>query len=114
MAFTYDTTTDIGKVRLLINDKVNTYDTPAHYSDAEIQIFLDSAGSVKLAAAEALEAWAAALTDTMDSEKIGDYSYSKKLVANKLTLAERYRKSAEEAPVLEWAEMDLTGTGEDE
>lgn len=108
MAFTYDTTTDIGKIRLLINDKVNTYNNHAHYSDAEIQIFLDSAGSVKLAAAEALETWAAALTDSTDSEKIGDYSYTKKLVANKLELATRYRTSESEAPVLEISSMDLT------
>ena len=73
MAFTYDTTTDIGKVRLLIHDQVNLPDHPAHYSDAEIQIFLDSGGSVKLAAAEALEAWAAYYSDSPDSEKIGDY-----------------------------------------
>ena len=108
MAFTYDTTTDIGKVRLLINDKVNTYDSPAHYSDAEIQLFLDSGGAVKLAAAEALEAWAAALTEKVDSAKIGDYSFTKKLVANKLALADRYRKSAEEAPALAIASIDLT------
>ena len=107
MAFTYDTTTNIGKVRLLINDKVNTYDNPAHYSDAEIQLFLDSGGSVKLAAAEALEAWAAYYSDSPDSEKIGDYSYTKKGQANMLALADRYRKSEEEVPVLEWAEMDL-------
>jgi len=108
MAFTYDTTTDIGKVRLLINDKVNTPDSPAHYLDAEIQIFLDSGGAVKLAAAEALEAWAAFYSDSPDSEKMGDYSYTKKGQANMLALADRYRKSAEETPALEFASMDLT------
>jgi len=108
MAFTYDTTTDIGKVRLLIHDQVNLPDHPAHYSDAEIQIFLDSGGSVKLAAAEALEAWAAYYSDSPDSEKMGDYSYTKKGQANMLALADRYRKSEEDTPAMEIASMDLT------
>jgi len=114
MAFTYDTTTDIGKVRLLIHDQINTYDHPAHYSDAEIQLFLDSGGSVKLAAAEALEAWAAYYSDSPDSEKMGDYSYSKKGQANMLALADRYRKSEEDTPVLEISSMDLVDGDYDE
>ena len=77
MAHTYDTTTDIGKVRLLIGDTDIVPTTDAQFSDEEIQVFLDLAGSVLGAAAKALEAWAATLADGMLSEKIGDYSYTK-------------------------------------
>ncbi len=112
MAFTYDLTTDIGKVRLNINDKVNTSDEVAYFTDEELQVFLDAGGSVNIASALALEAWAAGLTGEMDAEKIGDYSYSKKAVANKLTLADRYRNADAETPVLEYGSMDLTGEEE--
>lgn len=107
MAATYDLTTNIGKVRMLISD---TDITAAHFTDEEITAFLTMASnSVKLAAAYALEAWAASLTGDMESEKIGDYAYTKKQVTGKLTLAERYRKAEAEAPSFTWAEMDLTG-----
>ena len=112
MAFTYDLTTDIGKVRLNINDKVNTSDAPAQFSDEELQVFLTAGGSVNMGSALALEAWAAGLTGEMDAEKIGDYSYSKKASANKLTLADRYRKADSETPVLEYGSFNLTGEEE--
>lgn len=53
MAFTYDLTTAIGKVRLRIPDK----DSQAPlFDDAEIQAFLDANGAdVLLATAEAIE-----------------------------------------------------------
>lgn len=55
-AFTTSVSTDIGKVRLLIPDRVQT---DAFFSDDEIQAFLDlNAGSVKRATAEALEVMA--------------------------------------------------------
>ena len=98
--------TDIQKVQLLIGDVAG-----AQFTVAQIQAFLDMAGgSVNIAAALALEAWAATLTDNAVSEKIGDYAYSKKAADNKLALAERYRKAEAETPVLTWAEMNLTGT----
>ncbi len=103
--------TDAERIRLLINDK----DTPKHFNDLEIAEFLALAGdSVYLAAALALEAWAGALTGETDSERIGDYSYTKKQAANKLALAERYRKVEAETPVLSWASMDLAGAAEAE
>ena len=114
MAFTYDITTDIGKIRLKIDDKVNTSDAPAQFSDAELQIFLDEGGNVNIASALALEAWAAAESAALDAEKIGDYSYSKKSVANKLAMADRYRKNDASTPVLEFGTMDLLGEGTDE
>ena len=76
MAHTYDLTTDIGKVRLLIGDTDITPTTDAQFSDEEIQAFLDMASASLLTAAGfALEAWAGAITDSFTAEKIGDYSY---------------------------------------
>lgn len=53
MAFTYDPTTDRGRVRLLLTD----IDEPtAVFTDAEIDAFLDlENGSVKRAAAQAID-----------------------------------------------------------
>ena len=81
-----------------------------HFSDADIQAFLDMAGdSMFLAAAYALKAWASALSELVDSERIGDYSYSKKQVDNKLKLAESYEKQAASTPALAIASFDFTG-----
>ena len=60
MAFTYDLSTNRGKVRLLIQDTDETYE---FYSDAEIDAFLTIAGeldgdTVFYASALALESWA--------------------------------------------------------
>lgn len=53
MAFTYDTTTDRGRVRMLITDRDEA--NPI-FQDAEIDAFLDmNDDSVRLAAASALE-----------------------------------------------------------
>ncbi len=53
MAFTYDTTTDRGRVRMLITDRDET--NPI-FQDAEIDAFLDmNDDSIRLAAASALE-----------------------------------------------------------
>jgi len=57
MSYTYDTATDNGKVRLLIQD---TTETTAAFSDEEIAIFLSMESNViRSAAALALEALAA-------------------------------------------------------
>lgn len=100
--------TDIEKVRLLIGDTGSI-----QFTDAQIQAFLDLAGgSILLAASYALEAWAASITDTYNSERIGDYSYTKKDAENKITLAKKYREEESTTPVFEWAEIDLTcGSG---
>ena|SRR5690554_2335972 len=52
MAFTYDTSTDRGKVRLIITD---TDEDNAIFQDAEIDAFLEMQGGVLLAAAQALD-----------------------------------------------------------
>lgn len=50
----YDVTTDVGKVRLLLND----VSEPWVFTNAEIQAFLDLEGGIKLAAAQAIDSQA--------------------------------------------------------
>ena len=113
MTATYDLTTNVGKVRLKIADTDVTPSTDAHFSDEEIEVFLDEADDdILIASALALEAWAASLKSTYTSEKIGDYSYTKKQIDDMLALAQRYRDASGSGPALEWAEMDLESIGE--
>jgi len=105
----------IERVRLLIGDRPPA---PEVFSDPDLQSFLDdNDDSVKLAAASALEAWAAMYMMNPSSESIGggDYSYSQKTVDNMLALAKNLREieaQLADIPALEWAEMDLTyGSG---
>ena len=110
MTHTYDTTTNVGKVRLLIGDTDISPTTDAQFTDEEIEAFLDMASdSVKLAASYALESWAAAITDSLTSEKIGDYSYTKKDAENKIALAKKYRDEDASDPYMTWSEPDYTG-----
>ena len=96
--------TDIEKVRLLIGDTGSV-----QYTDAQIQAFLDMANdSIFIAAALALEAWAATVTGDASSEKIGDYAYTKKSTDNKLKLAATYRENAAKTPAMTWAEFDFS------
>ena len=111
MSFSYILTTDIGKVRLLINDTVAL---TAHFTDEEIQVFLDLAGSVYGAAAMACQSWAASLAAEKDSERIGDYAYTQELMKNKLALAEQFKKLENQTPAFEWAEMNFTDIEETE
>jgi len=97
--------TDIEKVQLLIADTSAT-----QFTVAQIQAFLDMADdSILVAAALALESWAASLSDNATKETIGDYSYTKKAAETKLALANKYREDDANTPYLTWAEMDLTG-----
>lgn len=107
MTFTYDISNNIGKVRLIIGDKIEAEPV---FSDEEIQVFLtDNGNSINPAAATALEAWAASYSANVDTEKIGDYSYSQKIINKMLTLAKRLRETDASKPCLTWAEMNLTG-----
>ena len=111
MAYTYNTTPfdNIARVRLMIGDHPTPV-TGAHFTDEEITEFLTMAtGSLLTAAGYALEAWASDITDSLLSEKIGDYAYTKKDAENKLKLALEYKKQDAEKPYLTWAEMDLSG-----
>ena len=113
MAYTYDLDTDIGKVRLYIGDKDITPTTDAQFNDEELQVFITKAsGSILLAASYALESWAANITDSLKSEKIGDYSYSKDTAGRKIELAKKYRMEDGTSPAFDWSEPDLTfGSG---
>ncbi len=105
MAYTYDITTLVGKVRLVTGDKDIT---DAAFTDEEITYFLTEAdSSVDLASAMLLEAWAAVYTASPSAEKIGDYSYTKKTVANMLALATKLRANVAGTPYMTWGEMDL-------
>ena len=86
----YDITTTVGKIRLLIGDTDIANEV---FTDAEITYFYDTAGSINLGAAMAAEAWAAKYMTSADAEKIGDYSYSKKIVDKMLNLAKRLREN---------------------
>lgn len=106
----YDITTNVGKVRLVIGDTDVDPVTDAVFTDEELTYFLTENGNnINLAAADALEAWVAKYTTAPDSEKIGDYSYSQKIVDHLNKLAKELREKVAGSPVLEIAEMDLTG-----
>ena len=98
---------DTTDVQLLIGATV-----AAAFTDAEILRFLDLGGSVFMAAALALKAQAASLAEGLDSEKIGDYAYSKKVIDNYVKLAENFEARDAKTPAFDWAEMDLMGVEE--
>ena len=107
MTVSYDITNNVGKIRLKIGD---TDTTDAVFTDEELEIFLaDQSNNIKLASAEALEAWAAKYGAKADSEKIGDYAYTQKIVDNMTKLAAKLRDEVSNSPVFEISEMDLTG-----
>ncbi len=110
MTFTYlPTTTDIGKIRLAIGD---TTEASAIFTDEELQVFLTAEGSINLASAAALEAWASTYAANANAEKIGDYSYQQKIIDNMLKLAETLRTKESNIPAVTWAELDLPMTSE--
>jgi len=114
MAHTYDLTTLIGKVRLKIGDRDIVPITDAQFSDEEIQVFLDEAGDdILLAASLALEAWASNITDSLKSEKIGDYAYSMDSAGRKIELAKKYKAESDAAPAMGWSSMALEDVGTD-
>jgi len=101
------TMTDIEKVRLKIGD---TDSDNYVFTDAEITYFLTSnSNNLNLAAADALEAWMAKYTMAPDSEHIGDYAYTQKIIANMNKLAKELREKVASTPASDWAEMDLVG-----
>jgi len=107
MTVTYDITTLVGKVRLATGDKIIL--NPI-FTDEEIGIFLtNQSNNVNLASADLLEAWASSYAANADSEKIGDYAYTQKIVDKMLSLAKRLRETDASSPYLTWAEFNLTG-----
>ena len=106
MTTSYDIDTLVGKVRLKSGDKIEA--SPV-FTDEEIEVFLtNQSNNVNLAAAELLEAWAASYAASADSEKIGDYAYTQKIVDNMLKAAANLRETVASTPVMEWSEFDLT------
>ena len=107
MSLPYDITTNVGKVRLIIGDKDATNYV---FTDDELNYFLTvNSSNINLAAADALEAWVAKYATAPDSEKIGDYSYSQKIVDHLNKLSKDLREKVDSSPALESAVMDLTG-----
>ena len=106
---TYVLTTTVGKIRLLIGD---TDTDNAIFTDEEIEVFYALQGSINLAAAEAAEAIAASYALNADSEKIGDYAYTQKIVDKLLALAKRLRDKEATTPAFEWSEYNLSGVEE--
>lgn len=96
MSFTYDITTDLGRVRRTIGDVTQA---SARFTDGELQYWLDSEGTVNLAAAAACDALAALAADEAGSERIGDYQYDKSSKGDKwLALASELRARGAAAP----------------
>jgi S-methylmethionine-dependent homocysteine/selenocysteine methylase len=109
MSATYDLSTTTGRVRLAVNDKNLT---AVVFTDEEIASFLaDNSNSVNLAGAALLESWAASYGANADSEHIGDYSYTQKIVTNMLTLAKNLREKESNIPAVGIAEPDLLQYG---
>jgi len=108
--WTYTPGTIIWKLRLTIGDTDISPTSDAVFTDEELTYFLTAnSNNINLAAADALEAWIAKYTTSPDSEHIGDYSYTQKIVQNMNKLAVELRAKADGVPYLTWAEMDLSG-----
>lgn len=109
MAFTYDPTTDRGRVRLLITD-VDA--TQALFSDAEVDTFLALEGAVKTGAALALETIASNEALVQKATRLLDLQTNGPAVAKELReRAAALRTQAAEgdtAGAFDWAEM-VTG-----
>jgi len=112
MAFTYDPTNDVGKVRMLIPDRV---EDSAIFQDAEIEAYLDMNDSnVRRAAAEALETIASdevmtlKVMSTLDLTTNGASVSSALLERAKLLRSKADDDDAgEEGGGFDYAEMDV-------
>jgi len=113
MTATYIVGTIIWKIRLIIGDTDVTPATDAVFTDEELTYFLTvNSNNINLAAADALEAWIAKYTTSPDSEHIGDYSYSQRIVEHMNKLSKELRAKADGVPYLTWAEMNLSGVAD--
>ena len=109
MTFTYETTTSIGKVRMIIGDKD---DTNVIFQDAEIEAFLSLASDdVRLAAAGALDTMASDQAMVLKVIRTMDLSTDGAAVARSLREhAAQLRTDAEQAEageggLFDYAEM---------
>ncbi len=111
MAFTYDLSTNRGKVRLKIRDTDVADATLRLFEYDEIYFFLIEAGGadLNLAAAGALDAIAANAALLAKATKIGDYSIDSKAMAEAvMKVAAHYRALSEGAPAFDYAELNLS------
>jgi len=106
MAFTYDVTTNRGRVRLLIAD---TDATSYIFEDAEIDAFLTMQGSVVfLSAAQALEVMAVNELMVLKVIKLLDLTTNGAAMAKALNdKATALRKQVDDEVDFDWAEMAL-------
>jgi hypothetical protein len=113
MAFTYDVSTDLGQVRLLIGDRD---DQNIIYQDDEIQAFLDlNDASTKRAAAEALETIASDQALTLKVITTLGLSTNGAALADALMKrAEKLREAADRAEASDEALFDWAEIGETE
>ena len=104
MSFSFDTTTNIGKVRTLIND---VSASSFVLSDEEINVFLGIEGNdIYGSASSALDA--IIINQQLLSKLIaaGDYKEDNRNVADKLTkISEKYRKLSMSTPADAFAEV---------
>ena len=110
MAATYDLTTNVGKVRLIIGDTDVTPASDAVFTDEELTYFLTAnSNNLNLASAAALGAWMAKYAAAPDSEHIGDYAYTQKIIQNMNKLKNELEAKDSSTPAFTWSELDLTG-----
>jgi len=102
-----DPTTDIGRVRLLIQD---TDDAARLFSDPEITAFLDlSESNVRLAAATALEALAADSARLAKMVKTLNFAQdTRQAAATLLAVANQLRESDSKIPAFAIAEQSVS------
>ena len=106
MACTFDIATDRGKVRWIVGD---TSTTACVFPDTEIDAALTmNSGNINLAAADVLAAWMAKYTLLPEAEKIGDYSYTNKIIDKMNKLMKELREKDASTPYFTWSELDLT------
>ena len=110
MAFTYNLTTEAGKVRLLITD--TDYTNPI-FEDNEIDVFLsitavDGTNDINLAAAMALETIAASEALVQKKIKLLDLTTDGPAVATSLRAAAKLlREQSDNESYIDWSEMSL-------
>jgi len=110
MSFTYDPTTDRGRVRLLITD---TDPTQALLQDAEVDTFLALEGGVKTGAALALETIASNEALVQKATRLLDLQTNGPAVAKELreraaALRTQAADDGDQTGAFDWAEM-VTG-----
>lgn len=111
MSATYDLSTDIGKVRLLITD---TDTSNTIFSDEEIQVFLDQTAyngenDLRYAAAEALDTMARSEILTQKRIKLMDLQTDGPATGKALMDAANQLRSLSDAEIeIDWIEMGLT------